>query len=102
MLTAISGQALAGKAASCAVMAAWRAAQGEEADPAVAEFGQVGLGGELGAEDEQGRVVADDLVPMAGAARVSSLSYSRDVRAAATPGTKAPLSMPSKLARAGW
>jgi hypothetical protein len=41
-------------------------AQGDESDLAVVELGEDGLGGELGVEDQQGRVVAGDGLPVVG------------------------------------
>ena len=41
-------------------------AQGDEPDLAVVEFGEHGLGGELGVEDQQRRVGSGDLVPVVG------------------------------------
>jgi len=41
-------------------------AQGDEPDVAVVEFGQDGLGGELGIEDQQCRVAAGYLLPVVG------------------------------------
>ena len=40
--------------------------QGDEPDAAVGEFGELGLGGDLGVEDQQFRVVAGDGVPVVG------------------------------------
>jgi hypothetical protein len=40
--------------------------QGNELDLAVVELGEDGLGGELGVEDQQGRVVAGDGLPVVG------------------------------------
>ena len=41
-------------------------AQGDEPDLAVVEIGEDGLGGELGVEDQQRRVVSGDRLPVVG------------------------------------